>query len=150
MLDNVKDSTEGIEILVKRGKGRKDRRVYLDNGGAEALRDYLEVRGKEAGALLYASRKDGKLLHGEPVGEHSIYEIVQRAAARAGVENISTHDLRRSFVSDMLEAGADISVVAGLAGHASVTTTQRYDRRGDDAKRKAAKLLHVPYRRKRK
>jgi site-specific recombinase XerD len=146
--DQVKDSEDGVEIVVKRGKGRKDRRVYLDNGGAEALRDYIEARGKEQGPLFYASRKDGRRIEGEPVGEHSIYAIVKRAAERAGVEKASTHDLRRSFVSDMLEAGADISVVAGLAGHASVQTTARYDRRGDDAKRKAARLLHVPYRRR--
>ena len=71
--------------------------------------------------------------------------MLRKRAAQAGVDEMTPHDLRRTMVGDMLDAGADLATVQKVCGHASPTTTARYDRRPEEAKRKAAGLLHVPY-----
>jgi hypothetical protein len=48
-------------------------------------------------------------------------------------------------VSRLLDSGVDIAIVAKMAGHSNVQTTARYDRRPEDAKRRAANLLEIPY-----
>lgn len=143
-LADLSDDGEIITAAI-RGKGNKERLVYLDNGSANAMRDWLAVRGVEAGPLFYAGRKGGRLNVGQRLSGQAIRDILVKRAGEAGLSNTTPHDLRRSFVSDLLEAGVDISTVANMAGHANVETTRRYDRRGEQAKRKAARALHVPY-----
>lgn len=133
--------------LVVLGKGNKERTAYLTNGAAEALGDWLAIRGSDSGALFWRLTQRGALVPGQ-LTTQAIYKILAKRAARAGVKAFSPHDLRRTFISDLLDAGADIATIARMAGHASVVTTQRYDRRPEATKKKAAGLLHVPYRRR--
>ncbi len=142
---NVESYDPGSGKLVVKGKRRKERICWLVNGAAWAMADWLEMRGNEPGPLFWPINKSGKLTNRRLVTQ-TVYDMLQKRRAQAGVKDFSPHDLRRTFVSDLLDAGADISTVARMAGHASVTTTARYDRRPEAAKQKAAGLLHVPYR----
>jgi len=133
--------------LAVRGKRNKERIAYAVNGTIDALADWLAIRGDAPGALFWAIRKGGHLQRGQRLTSQGAYHVLGKRAEQAGVKELSPHDLRRTFVGDLLDAGADISTVQRLAGHANVQTTARYDRRPEAAKRRAAALLHVPYRR---
>jgi integrase len=137
-------TTEDGRLAVK-GKGKKERTAWLTGGAARAMADWLTVRGDTPGALFVAVNKSGRIMNYEHMTPKVIYNMLAKRATESGVKSFSPHDLRRSFVSDLLDAGADITTVSKMAGHASVTTTSRYDRRPEEAKRKAASLLHVPY-----
>jgi site-specific recombinase XerD len=118
--------------LIIRGKGSKERTGYVANGAGRALADWLTLRGKQEGALFQPVNKGGHI-QPQRMTPQAVYNMLAKRGQQAGIENFSPHDLRRTFVSDLLEAGADISTVAKMAGHASVITTQRYDRRPEDA-----------------
>ncbi len=134
--------------LTIRGKRNKERLAHVVNGAQAALTDWLTLRGDATGPLFLAINKAGAIRDGQRLTTQAIYNTVQKRAAEAGVDAVSCHDFRRTFVGDLLEAGADIVTVQKMAGHANVTTTARYDRRPEEAKRKAAELLHIPYTRR--
>lgn len=131
--------------LVVKGKGNKKRMAYVTNGAADWLRDWLKIRGKVEGALFFPIRKGGRTIERRRMTPQAMYNTLSKRAAEAGVMDISPHDLRRTYAGDLLDAGADISTVQKLMGHASVTTTQRYDRRDEKTKQKTSGLLNVPY-----
>jgi integrase len=147
-LASIQDDDGDTITLKLVGKRHKERIVYLDNGGASALRDWLTVRGKEPGPLFYRGLKGGHLVPGAGMTPQAIRDVIVRRAQQAKVDNVTPHDLRRSFVSDLLDAGADIATVAKMAGHSNVQTTARYDRRPEAAKKRAARMIHVPYARR--
>ena len=130
-------------LRIRSGKGRKARLVYLPTESTGLLAAWLAMRGPEPGALFWPVDKTSRLLRRHLTGQ-AVLAIVARRAQAADVAAFSPHDLRRSFISDLLDAGADIATVQALAGHANVATTARYDRRGERAKQRAAGLLTIP------
>jgi len=137
----VKDfnpATGALEIL--QSKGRKDRTVYLPENAIAWVENWLDVRGRSPGALLCPIRKGGEIER-RYMTPQAVFFIMQKRALEAGVESFSPHDFRRTFCSDLLDAGVDIVTVQKLAGHANPMTTARYDRRGEETKRKAVQKL---------
>lgn len=138
--DYLKEENE----LVVRGKGNKQRSVPVGHA-ALALVDWLGIRGEEKGPLFWGL---GNRNRGQRLTDQAVYNMLRKRAKQSGVKNVSPHDFRRTFVGDLLDAGADIVTVQKMAGHASPITTSRYDRRGQKARHKAASLLHVPYKKR--
>lgn len=139
-LDLADYDAETGKLDIRHGKGNRQRTVYLADGAQEALDNWIKVRGSEPGALFCAINRHGRIIPGH-MADQAVYTAVKKRGEQAGIENFSPHDLRRSFVSDQLDAGTDLVTVQKIAGHASPVTTSRYDRRGEESKRKAAKLL---------
>ncbi|GFE71665.1 tyrosine-type recombinase/integrase [Chroococcus sp. FPU101] len=130
------------ELEVRKSKRGKSRKVYLPIEAIPFVEKWLSVRGHEPGALFCRIHKGGHL-HLSQMHPDAIWRIVQKRAAMAGLEFFSPHDFRRTFCSDLLDAGVDIVTVQKLAGHASVVTTAKYDRRGEETKRKAVQCLSM-------
>ncbi len=141
-LDLEDFNTEDCSIVVH-GKRGKQRTVYLTARGCCYLQQWLRYHGHSHGPLYCPVDQSGEIrisrLHGE-----SIAYIVKRLQQVAEVEHLSPHDLRRSFVTALLDAGEDVFTVQKLAGHANVKTTARYDRRAEKAKRRAVQSLELP------
>lgn len=136
------DSSTGA-IKVRSGKGGKDRTAYLPDGAVPVVEDWLSVRGTFVGPLLCHVNKAGRVVARRLTAQAVLF-LLQKRATEAGVVSFSPHDFRRTFISDLLDAGVDISTVQRLAGHASPDQTARYDRRGEETKRCAVQALQIP------
>ncbi len=133
-------------LRVQQAKRNKEYLAYVAQDGAQrAMADWLAVRGPEAGPLFWPITKGGDLIP-RRMSTQAVYNLLLKRAQQAGVQHVSPHDLRRTLAGDLLDAGDDIVTVQRILGHARVDTTARYDRRPEEVKRKAATLIHVPYR----
>jgi integrase/recombinase XerC len=110
------------------GKGRKERIVPLGAMAARALRHYYDARDT---VMAHAARPDSRAVFVGQTGRRLSVRQVQNIVgeflrAIAGEAGLSTHSLRHTFATHMLDAGADLMAVKELLGHASLSTTQIY------------------------
>lgn len=86
-------------------------------------------------------RKGDHVKSTEPLTDDGIYRMMTRRAEQLGIQDFSPHDLRRTYATRLLQMGGDINIVRQAMGHASIATTQRYDRRGEDEVRRLTSRL---------
>jgi integrase/recombinase XerD len=122
----LEDLNLAAGYVVCTGKGSKQRLVPIGAEAVEWLRRYLRdvrprhTRRRDCGRVFVNPR-------GGPLSRQSLWTLVRRAAAAAGLKRrVSPHMLRHSFASHLLEGGADLRSVQVMLGHADISTTQIY------------------------
>jgi site-specific recombinase XerD len=140
---DIGDFDSDTGVLTIRGKGKQARAAYVVEEARALLDGWLRVRGNSSGPMFLPITKSDHLLSKRLTCE-GIAHVLAKRAGSAKVEHFSSHDLRRSFVTHLLDKGADLAVVQKLAGHRQISTTAIYDKRGEAAKLKAVELLRIP------
>lgn len=134
------------EFMV-RGKGSKDRPIFISDACAERLADYLDARTDSLPALFLNNSRNTQAV--DTSGDYrrmtarSVERIVEKYARMAGItKHVSPHTLRHSFATDLLMNGADIRSVQSLLGHADISTTQIYTHVTDAHLKEVHKKFH--------
>jgi integrase len=141
---DLSDVDLGREVIRVHGKGNKVREIPVKGGALSAIRAWLGHRGSEPGALLCPVCKSGRVEF-RRLSPQAILRVCEKRARDAEVPCFVAHDLRRTYISALLDRGVDLSLASNLAGHSSPINTKRYDRRGERARHAAAAMLVVPY-----
>lgn len=118
------------EFMV-RGKGQKDRPVFISKKAAEHVEAYLQARTDNLPALFlsYSKASQSADTSGDfrRLGARSIQRMVGQYARLAGItKHVSPHTMRHSFATDLLMNGADLRSVQSMLGHSNISTTQVY------------------------
>lgn len=113
------------QIMVKCGKGKKDRVVYISNDAASALAKYLRKRPVTKEQKIFLVEKG--VCRGQPISVRGIQKRIEYYSRKSGLK-VSCHKLRHTMATQLLNADADLVTIQDLLGHARIRTTQRYCR----------------------
>jgi Site-specific recombinase XerD len=135
-LCNIKLKDIREDILVVRGKGDKDRTVYLNDKCLEVLNDYIEERKNIKNPYLFLSERKNQ------ISKRDVQYIVQKNLESTGLDTskYSTHKLRHTAATLLYKySNVDIRTIQKILGHENIGTTQIYTHVDDDQVRKAIK-----------
>lgn len=128
-LDRDHVNTKRKEFMV-RGKGQKDRPVFISQTASSYIEEYLATRGDSLPPLFLSySRNTKAQTTGDyrRLGARSIQRILNHYTRLAGItKHVSPHTMRHSYATDLLMNGADLRSVQSMLGHSNISTTQIY------------------------
>lgn len=105
---------------IRKGKGKKDRRLFLSNTVVQTIQDYLKMKKLPSRFLFSKS-------NGTPYTTRSFQLIIKKLAGKAGItKKVHSHMFRHAFGTHLVEDGYDIVRVQGMMGHSSLETTKLY------------------------
>ena len=108
-----------LSVHVIKGKGSKERTVYMNDLARTHLQNYLGERMIEGEFLFYNKKR-------EPLNSGGVRHILKEIAKRAGVDNVHPHRFRRTFATGLANRGMDIQEIRKLLGHSNLNTTLEY------------------------
>lgn len=108
------------KVMVSCGKRNKTRTIPVTAEAFAWVDRYIRAyRGKDKGPLFLTTM-------GKQLRRQLLCQIVMKYAAKAGVEEVTTHTLRHACATHLLDAGADLRLIQEVLGHSSIASTQRY------------------------
>lgn len=110
-------------IMVRQGKGGKDRVVYISHDAYEALTAYLKLRCRYRAKRVFVVEKG--TYKGQAISVRGIQKRIEYYARKTGIK-VSCHRLRHTMATQLLNAEAEVETIQDLLGHNWITTTQRY------------------------
>lgn len=138
-------NTKRREFMV-RGKGQKDRPVFISQTAADRVNNYLDARNDNLVPLFISySRNSVASTSGDfrRLTPRSIERIIGKYAKLAGItKHVSPHTMRHSFATDLLINGADLRSVQVMLGHSNISTTQIYTHVTDEHLREVHEQFH--------
>jgi integrase/recombinase XerD len=123
-LADVETSERKGQVLIRSGKGGKQRVVPLNVDVRRALDAYKQVRPQVPDEHLFISQR------GEQLKEQAIENVVRKYARWAGLQEVTPHTLRHTFGKGLVDVGVDLGTVATLMGHERLDTTAIYTQPG--------------------
>ncbi len=128
------DDIKGDKILIT-GKGNKQRFIFLTQQLVTKISSWLNYHGKDGFLFSHLNNVN------KSITSNYLFKIIEKRFNQIGITDLSPHDFRRTFITNLLNSGVDVITVSQLAGHSSVHTTARYDKRPEEFKKSVINKL---------